>query len=213
MFVTASNSVEHIFDGEGPPDLGSYESNHTNLVFDPLNSVTSGIVEDRPLGHCQQSGLHFFVYFVHPLFDLALWFQWSFKFVFLTFVRLHANNDLVVIGEVQPLATIKETEKERLNGKGVGATENLQQVIVGDEVESWEAHLLCLQVVGQRLLAPVQLVSNVLKVLASGTIVSFDAGNENVGLLESSFHNLLEGLVSLAELFGLVRQLHFDIIR
>jgi len=56
------------------------------------------------------------------------------------------------------LTVIEKTEKEALNLLRVRATKNLEQVIIGDKIEPWEAHLLGLQVIAQALLALIKVI-------------------------------------------------------
>jgi hypothetical protein len=63
----------------------------------------------------------------------------------------------ITFSKDKPLARIEKTQQEWLDRLRVRATQNQKQVILGNEIESWEAHLLDLQIVIQTLLALVQI--------------------------------------------------------
>lgn len=81
-----------------------------------------------------------------------------------------------------------------------GLTQNLQQGRVRHEEEPGEQQSLLLQVASQGLLADLQLLQQMRQQLAQ-RVVSHTA-SDNIGVLMGSLHDLLPGLVDVAEPFG-----------
>lgn len=155
MLVTGCDSSEHILDGEGPPDLGTTESNHSNFFLDPLDSVGFGIVEDGFLQDGLKGRLHLIINLVHPVLYFTFHLYGVNELVVLTLIRVHTDHLLFTL-PFKFLAVIEKTEHISLNLFWVGVTQDGEKIFVGDEIESWEAHLLGFKIVGQTLLALVE---------------------------------------------------------
>jgi len=100
----------------------------------------------------------------------------------------------------------------RLDGLHVVATEDLEQIFIGNEVEAGRDELLGIQVVGQGFLATVKLEGDTLEFVETLAALSLNTSLEDVGLLRGDVHDLLVVCISLGELLGLFGKLHTDIV-
>ena len=122
--VVLIDSLEHILDCEGPPDLRANESNHTQLLGDPLDSLGFRIEEDAFLCVDLEGALHLFFDSQHPLFDLILRLDRSLKFVHFALFRDHVRDDFAALSESQRFAIIVKLLEMRLDGLRVTRTQD-----------------------------------------------------------------------------------------
>ena len=149
MLVTTLYLSENVLDSECPPDLRTDEGNHTELLSNPLNTVLFRVIVDTSLcNHCK-GPLHLIINSAHPFFDLAFRFNWGFELILFTFIRSHVSNDLISLTECKLLTVVKQLEHMWLDGFNVRSTQNLKQIFIGNEVESWTDHLLRVQILGK----------------------------------------------------------------
>jgi hypothetical protein len=180
VFVAHAHLAEDIFNLESPPNLGSHNANHADFFSDPLHTVSFGIVIHGALDQGGQSLLHFIVNLAHPVFDLAFWLNLRFELILLLLVRGHVRNDLVTLSKGEFLVVVVELEQERLNAPGVGRTQDLQQVVIGNEVESCKNVFLRLQIIGQTFLAFFEFKRDTLQLVKTLATFCFHASGVDV---------------------------------
>lgn len=142
VLITLGDLFKHIFDSEGPPNLGTNQGNHTELLLDPVNTIFLSIEENTSLGLNVQSSLHLIINLAHEILNLAFNFDWGLELVFLTFVRGHVSDNFITVGKSKLLTVIKQLQHVWLNSLNIGATKNLEQIFIGNEVESWRNEFL-----------------------------------------------------------------------
>ena len=92
MLVTHLDSSEYILDSKGPPDLSADNRNHTDLLSDPFDSLTLGVMEYRLFSNLVDGALHLVINLIHPIFNSPLWLHWSAVLIALAFVTLHSHD-------------------------------------------------------------------------------------------------------------------------
>ena len=96
-----------------------------------------------------------------------------------------------------------------LDGRRVRCAEDREELVVGDVEEARERVSLYVEVVGERLLAPLQKLENVLELLQP----ALDrAALQDVGVLARVLHDLLEVPVDPVETFGFLRELLANVL-
>ena len=104
---------------------------------------------------------------------------------------------------------VEELEHVLLHGRRVGGAQDLQQLVVREEIEAGERGSLRLEVVGERLLARLEVTEEARERRESAL---GRARLEHVGVLLRLRHDLLEGRVDAVELFGLLGKLQPDVL-
>mmetsp|Transcript_89945 Transcript_89945/g.259315 ORF Transcript_89945/g.259315 Transcript_89945/m.259315 type:complete len:300 (+) Transcript_89945:494-1393(+) len=117
------------------------------------------------------------------------------------------------LGKIEFLDAVEHVAQVFVNlERAVAVGQNVQQGLVGDEVEAWKRLLLLLEVIIQRALATVNPVADVLQSFCALPGAADLHDQRGVRIARSVVHQLLERIVHLFETLRVVGQLRPNIV-